>query len=505
LSSSENLIIFDADGNITGFGLTEDRGLDTLIGGAGNDKYSTSVAGVVIDDTSGIDDLQLVVRGTLGTESEIDVVFAPIYEALSGDPLLQKQLKETVKGFMVASKLTLSTDIEKIGTTLIIDINADRHFDLAKDVSILNFFNAAGGAGVGFIEKIEDFSGQAFLDQFKPITGTNGNNTINGTGHADNISSLGGNDIINSKAGLDTLSGGLGNDLYIIDADTDFGLDHIIETAGGGIDTLDYQSSSAAVIVNLTATATQVVAANVKLAAVSLNQIENVYGGVGKDSLTGNSLNNHLRGGAGNDSLSGGLGNDTLEGGNGSNNLIGGAGNDLFIVDADVDTGLNKIVELAAGGLDTLDFRGTTTKNITANLGIIAIQTIATGLQLTTPTIGIENVYGGAVNDKLIGNAFNNHLWGGAGNDTLDGGVGVDSMVGGLGNDTYVIDRVNDVITESVNGGTDTVNSTVNYVLGANIEKLNLLGIANINGTGNALVMQKSLKQLIEGGSSQEG
>jgi Ca2+-binding RTX toxin-like protein len=55
------------------------------------------------------------------------------------------------------------------------------------------------------------------------------------------------------------------------------------------------------------------------------------------------------------------------------------------------------------------------------------------------------------------------NMLGGAGNDTLDGGSGIDTLVGGVGNDLYVVDDTSDVITESFNGGLDTVQATVGY------------------------------------------
>ena len=127
----------------------------------------------------------------------------------------------------------------------------------------------------------------------------------------------------------------------------------------------------------------------------------------------------------------------------------------------------------------------------------------------------IENAIGGSGADTIVGNSADNILRGnagndligaGAGNDLLDGGLGNDEMLGGLGNDTFVVDAAGDIVTELADEGIDLVQSSIDYVLGANLENLTLTGAA-LAGTGNGLdnvITGNELANALTGGAGND-
>ena len=291
-----------------------------------------------------------------------------------------------------------------------------------------------------------------------------GTSTIDGTGNdlanniagnaASNVINGGaGNDILNGGAGVDSLIGGLGNDIYTVDNTGDV----ITENSGEGIDQINSK-------------VTYTLPDNVEnLALTSALAING----------TGNDLDNSLAGNAASNVLNGGAGNDLLFGGAGADSLIGGLGDDIYTVDNTGDV----ITEDLNKGTDKVN--SSVTYTLSANVENL---TLTGTLAINGTGNNLDNVItGNSAANQLNGQAGNDKLIGGGGDDTLTGGSGVDTMIGGLGNDSYFVENVGDVVTETLNQGTDTVSSRLAYTLPANLENLILTGTLAINGTGNNL------------------
>jgi Ca2+-binding RTX toxin-like protein len=100
---------------------------------------------------------------------------------------------------------------------------------------------------------------------------------------------------------------------------------------------------------------------------------------------------------------------------------------------------------------------------------------------------GVSGVIDGGAGDDVLRTAdADDTLHGGDGNDLLNGGAGADVMAGDAGDDIYVVDNAGDQVTELADAGTDRVNASIDYTLGANVENLVLTGSA-VAGTGNEL------------------
>lgn len=350
------------------------------------------------------------------------------------------------------------------------------------------------------------------------IAAGSGNDTIYGLAGNDKLYGADGNDVLDGGAGADTLNGGFGNDTYIADA-----LDTIVEARLAGVD--EVRTAAASLSIAAFANVEHLTFTGKGGFAGSGNALANrITGGAGNDLLNGGAGNDTLAGGAGNDTYvvdtagdrledSGGIdtvraamsftladgfenlilmgslgltgtgnalanaitgtaqsdrlfgldGNDTLNGGAGADTLDGGAGDDTFITDDDFDaviggTGIDHVVSTVswwlAADCEHLTLKGTQSIDATGN----------------------------ALANRLTGNSAANRIEGLGGADMLNGGLGRDTLLGGDGNDTYIIERSDEVVSDT--SGFDTVISSASYTLGSGLEVL-ILAPGAANGTGN--------------------
>jgi Ca2+-binding RTX toxin-like protein len=164
--------------------------------------------------------------------------------------------------------------------------------------------------------------------------------------------------------------------------------------------------------------------------------------------------------------------------------------------------------QIVAGGISTsLNLIGAAgTQSVIINN---ASNFTAAAFTFTSWTNGTDKITinGTSGNDTITGSSQNDILSGAAGNDTLDGGAGADTMTGGLGDDTFVVDNASDVVTENASEGTDTVQSSITYTIGNNVENLTLTGAATINGTGNTLnntLTGNTADNILDGGAGND-
>jgi Ca2+-binding RTX toxin-like protein len=382
-------------------------------------------------------------------------------------------------------------------------------FGNANNSVDLNISLQETGEGLDTLIGIENILGGNGNDT---LTGSSGNNLLNG-----NL----GNDVLNGGLGGDTLLGGEGNDLIF---EVGAGVDSI--GGGNGNDLLSIDNSFETTSVTLTCanvsgsivggskdgTAFQGIESIIFFAGSGNNTLDaraevasTILGGAGNDIILTSSGSDSLAGGAGDDTLISGEGNDTLFEigvGVGIDSIDGGGGNDFLSIDNAteiVSTTIN--YSNATGSILGGGKSGTAFQNIelisllsgsgedSIFIGSALLSTIVGGggNDSITAGAGSDSLLGDAGNDSLSSAAGNDTLSGGNGNDNLNGGQGADLLTGGLGNDIYSVDNLGDVVSELLNSGTDTVNSSISYSLGDNIENLTLTGTANRNSIGNEL------------------
>jgi subtilisin family serine protease len=162
--------------------------------------------------------------------------------------------------------------------------------------------------------------GNDTLQGIENIVATQGADVLTGNDASNFIIALDGNDQIFGLAGNDVFRAGFADD--IVDG-------------GDGVDLLDFSTSPNVMTVSLLlGTATGA-------GSDTLSNLENVWGGVLGDNITGSDGPNTIVGLGGNDTLAGLGGNDALHGNDGDDNIDGGDGTDLCRQNAGTGTIVN--------------------------------------------------------------------------------------------------------------------------------------------------------------------
>jgi Ca2+-binding RTX toxin-like protein len=546
INGTGNALANFISGNDSGNLLDGKGGADTMSGGKGNDTYIADDLGDRIVESiagspGGIDMVKSSVSHKLDANVENLTLTDAGHANATGNELKNILLGNDGNNRLDGAAGNDTMAGAKGNDTYVVDAVGD----------VVNETIAAGG-GTDMIESAFTYSlaAKANIENLM-LTGAAANATGNALGNVLTGNNLA--NILDGGTGKDTMRGGGGNDLYLVDNAGDvveeLGSDSADEvksavvrfTAIAGVEHYTYSGATAWSFVGTSA-------ANKVSSGADADKLD---GASGNDTLLGNAGNDLLVGGIGDDWLDGGLGNDTMKGGAGKDTYVVNAAGDKIDEEGNTDIGdlvrssvAINLTTLGAGLIEDAVLLGATAINATGNtsinhltgndganvldgksgadileggkgadtyvvdqLGDQVIESLAGALG------GIDLVKGsvtytlGANLEKLtltetesidgFGNTLNNTLLGNIGANRLDGGTGNDTMTGGKGNDVYVVDTTGDVVSETIaaGGGIDTVESLVTFTLATrvNVENLELKGLGNISGTGNALA------NLIEG------
>jgi len=467
-----------------------------------------------------------------------------ITTANDGDAVLENedypmiaQLKAALEAGNIIPIFAVTSDVTASYADLVAQLGRGTTVTLSSDSSNIV---AAITAGITSVTTtiIEDVTGGVGNDTL--IGNAVDNNMIGGAG-ADSILGGAGNDTIDGGADNDRMFGGTGNDVFYVNHIGD----RVFENAGEGTDTvfssIDFALSPDVEVLTLTGFA------NISGTGNGLNNLitgnagqntllggngnDTIDGGAGADSIDGGTGSDYLAGGDRWDTILGGDGNDTIDGGLDNDQMYGGIGNDTYYVDnvgdrvnenanEGIDTVISTINFSLVANTENLYLTGPAlvgTGNSLSNAiygnvgnntlsGALGNDTIYSGAGADSVSAGdgADSVYGedgndsisgdagadmldgGAGNDTILGGERWDTIYGGAGDDNIDGGINNDQMYGGAGNDSFVVDDIGDRVYENIGEGNDTVYSSIDFSLTANIEALVLTGSA-VSGTGNGL------------------
>ena len=471
-------------GNELDNAITGNNSSNALFGLEGDDLLSGLAGNDILDGGLGADRMQ----GGIGDDTYVVDNAGDLVEELAGygTDMVQSGIDYTLTANVENLTLTGTEDLNGVGNALA---------NLITGNSGNNTVSAGDGNDLVKVGSGNDL-----------VNGGNGDDQLNGEAGDDQLFGDAGNDSIDGGAGADRMDGGLGNDTFVVND----GGDLVVEAAAEGTDLVQSNITYTLTdnVENLTLTGTLDIDGN----GNELNNIINgntganvldgkagndtINGNLGTDVLIGGAGDDVLNGDAGDDRLQGDSGNDTLNGGIGADSMAGGTGDDVYIVDNAGDL----VLDNAGEGSDTVQ----SSIHYTLNENVENLTLTGTGAINGTGNTLDNVVTGNSAANMLNGDTGNDTLVGNAGDDFLNGGSGADTMQGGSGNDTYVVDDAKDVVSELASQGVDTVQSGLDYTLGANVENLVLTGSDNLNGTGNTAansITGNAGNNLIDGGA----
>ncbi|MDV7340568.1 cadherin-like domain-containing protein [Terasakiella sp. A23] len=403
----------DASSQILDFTNTTLTDVDSIDGGAGNDR----IYGAASDDT--------IVGGT-GNDD--------LYGNAGNDTFLVKE-GDGADDFFGGDGTDKVVSTDGSGVTI------DGHI---REQNSIEEIDANGGAVRGDASsQIMDFTNTTLTD-VDSIDGGAGNDRIYGSD---------GDDIIVGGTGNDDLYGGGGDDTFLInegDGVNDFfggeGTDKVISEDGHGVD-IDghFQATNSIEEIDAGGNSVRGDASSqvMDFSETTLTDVTSIDGGAGNDRITGSTADDTIVGGTGNDDLYGNAGNDTflVKEGDGADDFFGGEG-------------VDKVVSTDGSGV-TIDGHireQNSIEEIDANGGGISGDASSQIMDFTNTTLtDVDSIDGGAGNDRIYGSASD---------DTIIGGTGNDDLYGGDGNDTFLV-KDGDGVDDFFGGdGTDKVVST---------------------------------------------
>jgi Ca2+-binding RTX toxin-like protein len=348
-----------------------------------------------------------------------------------------------------------------------------------------NLENELWGNGSGNTLDGRDNNDELFgLAGADTLVGGRGDDKLYGGLHNDDLDGGEGHDRLDGQGGADTMSGGTGDDTYFVD---NVG-DEVEELAQQGNDivfsSVSFDLNGAAVEdLTLQTGALNGVGNSLDNTITGNDAGNELYGNFGEDTLKGGGGDDELRGGTQNDILKGGGGDDELRGEAGDDQMAGHDGSDWYFVDSLGD----EVFE--DGPAEDID-----------SLSTMIDLTLPDNVERLFLQIPALNGTGNDLDNLIRGNEFNN---------TLDGGIGADTLIGFFGDDTYLVDNIDDVVTEVFGQGTvDTVKTSVSYRLGigSDVEQLaaaDALSTATMDFVGNEIrntIRGNDGRNMIDGG-----